>query len=181
MAALLHSVSPITDPFLENTTKVCGFFPHISNLRTLSLNKGFPMVSASAQISSSSDSLFTLPKWRASKGDIKSKESINNAFRYLEYMVEKGHKPHKSQATQLLYEWCRLGKFQNGIRLMEMMVHSGVKPDPNTYTYLVNRLCKGGNVGYAMQLVEKMEEYGYPTNMVTYNSLVQGLCMWEFE
>ncbi|KAB2636820.1 pentatricopeptide repeat-containing protein [Pyrus ussuriensis x Pyrus communis] len=179
MAVLVNSVSPVAHPSSETTRKTCGFFSHIRNLQPLSLSKGFSRVLAASQITiSPKDTVFALPNWRHAKNDRRSKElRLIDAFVHFESMVGKGQKPDVAQATQLLYDLCKVNKMRKAVRVIEMMVLSGIIPDAASYTFLVNYLCKRGNIGYAMQLVEKMEEYGYPTNTVTYNSLVRGLCV----
>ena len=107
MTSLLNTVSShIANPLPETRRKGCGFFSHVPNLHTFSLNKGFSRVLASTQITiSPKDTVFTLPNWRFGKTDLRSRElRLNDAFLHLEYMVGKGQKPDVVQATQLLYD-----------------------------------------------------------------------------
>ncbi|KAK6934824.1 Pentatricopeptide repeat [Dillenia turbinata] len=178
MAVVINSVSPISNPSAESARKACQLFSQIPNIHSFSLNKSFSRVLASTQISiSPEESNFTLPNWRSSKNDTKTRDvRINDAFLYMEYMVGKGHKPDVAQATQLLFDLCKSNKLRKATRVMEMIVSSGTAPDGASYTFLVNSLCKRGNIGHAMQLVEKMEDRGYPAETTIYNSLVRGLC-----
>ncbi|CAF2065652.1 hypothetical protein HID58_073733 [Brassica napus] len=149
-------------------------FPHFP-----SVNKGFPRVLASTQITlSPKDSAFTITGSSWKPDDPRSDEPrLNNHFSHLQALVTKGQKPNVTHSTQLLYDLCKANRLKKAIRVIELMVTSGVIPDASAYTYLVNQLCKRGNVGYAMQLVEKMEHHGFPPNTVTHNALVRGLCM----
>lgn len=181
MAALLTSVSPITNTCSENARKPHGFFSQISKLHSISLNKGFSRVLAattSTQMTiSPEETVFQLPNWRCGEIDSRTRDiNLNDAFLYMEYMVGKGYKPYFDQATQLLHDLCSCGRTQRAARVMEMMVRSGCPPDAYTYSMFVGHLCKRRIVGHAMQIVKQMEELGYPTNIDTYNALIKGSC-----
>ncbi|XP_040966925.1 pentatricopeptide repeat-containing protein At1g79080, chloroplastic-like [Gossypium hirsutum] len=140
MATLINSISFLTNPSPETTRRPSGFFYQIANLHYFSLSKGFSKVLATTQITiSPKDSVFTLPNWKTGKSDSKSRElRLSDAYFHMEYMVGKGQKPDVVQATQLLYDLCKVNKMKKSIRVMEMMVDSGIIPDAASYTFLVN-------------------------------------------
>nr|CAD1841478.1 unnamed protein product [Ananas comosus var. bracteatus] len=170
--------------------------PHSPKTLVFPKTRGFSRALSSTHVATipSKDAGFSLPNWRNGKSESRSKElRLHDAFLYLEFMVGKGHKPDPAQATQLLYDLCKLNKIRKAVRVMELMVRSGKVVEAfsilqnlaskqnasmhDFYRNVISFLCKKGNTYAAFQLLHEITRHGFVPDSYTNSSLIRGLCM----
>ncbi|XP_059626248.1 pentatricopeptide repeat-containing protein At3g07290, mitochondrial [Cornus florida] len=101
---------------------------------------------------------------------------LEEAFRLMEEMKEKGCQPSTRTYTVLIKAVCDAGLMDKAIGLFDEMAMKGCKPNVHTYTVLIDRLCGEGKIEEANGMFRKMLKDGLFAGTVTYNALINGYC-----
>ncbi|XP_022739774.1 pentatricopeptide repeat-containing protein At5g14080 [Durio zibethinus] len=99
-----------------------------------------------------------------------------SAIMFLNFMVGKGRLPTLLTLSNLSWNLCKHGKFNELLEVYQVLSSHDYFSDMESYNVMVSFLCKAGRAREAYGVIQEMKKKGLGPNVLFYNSLMAACC-----